>query len=275
MIASPLKAEVLFHLGPVPVTAPVATTWGLMAVLGPARRCDPPAEAGARDRTGGPGAAGPRRSRARSARPCEPTRAPTCRSWPALFIFIAGCNLLALVPGLEPPTAHLETDAALAVIVFFAVHVFGVRARGLSGYLADFAKPSLDHAAAQPDLGVHPHLLADGAPVRQHHERRVRDRHRALAGRPARADPVHGARAAHRPDPGLHLHRPGHGLHRRGGGPAPPAQGKARHELPRPRQHPGRRLRRRHGRASAPRSPRGAPSPPPWTPSPASRTPPA
>ena len=29
-------------------------------------------------------------------------------------------NWSSLVPGVEPPTAHLETDAALALIVFVA-----------------------------------------------------------------------------------------------------------------------------------------------------------
>ena len=33
MIRSPLVAEPLFHLGPIPVTGPVVTTWGLIAVL--------------------------------------------------------------------------------------------------------------------------------------------------------------------------------------------------------------------------------------------------
>ena len=142
MIASPLTSEVLFRIGPVPITTPVATTWGLMAVLtiGCALatrglRLDP-----------GPGQAtlellitsveGQIRETIRvEPRPYLPFLA-------TLFIFIASANLLSLVPGLEPPTAHLETDASLAIIVFFAVHYFGVRARGLGGYLADFAKPT-------------------------------------------------------------------------------------------------------------------------------------
>src|SRR3954467_7100276 len=33
MTESPLIAPIIFHLGPVPVTLPVVTTWGLMAVL--------------------------------------------------------------------------------------------------------------------------------------------------------------------------------------------------------------------------------------------------
>ena len=47
------------------------------------------------------------------------------------------------MPGVEPPTAHLETDAALALIVFVAVVWFGIRSRGLRGYAATFAEPSI------------------------------------------------------------------------------------------------------------------------------------
>ena len=47
------------------------------------------------------------------------------------------------MPGVEPPTAHLETDAALALIVFLAVIWFGIRvAAALRGYLATFASPN-------------------------------------------------------------------------------------------------------------------------------------
>jgi F-type H+-transporting ATPase subunit a len=59
-----------------------------------------------------------------------------------LFVFIFVANWSSLVPGVEPPTAHVETDAALALLVFIAVIVFGVRAGGLRGYLATFASPS-------------------------------------------------------------------------------------------------------------------------------------
>jgi len=33
MTNSPLSLTVLFHVGPVPITAPVAVTWGIMALL--------------------------------------------------------------------------------------------------------------------------------------------------------------------------------------------------------------------------------------------------
>ena len=47
------------------------------------------------------------------------------------------------MPGLRPPTASLETAAALALIVFLAVHVYGLRRRGLRVYLGSYAKPTI------------------------------------------------------------------------------------------------------------------------------------
>jgi F-type H+-transporting ATPase subunit a len=46
------------------------------------------------------------------------------------------------VPGVVPPTAHLETDIALALLVFLAVIYFGILAGGMRGYLASFAVPN-------------------------------------------------------------------------------------------------------------------------------------
>src|ERR1700739_3574348 len=60
-----------------------------------------------------------------------------------LFLFILEANWSSLIPGIEPPTARIETDAALAAIVFFAVIWFGVRARGVAGYLKTFAEPTV------------------------------------------------------------------------------------------------------------------------------------
>jgi len=59
-----------------------------------------------------------------------------------LFMFIFVANWSSLAPSVEPPTARLETDAALALIVFVAVIIFGVRARGIGGYLRTFASPN-------------------------------------------------------------------------------------------------------------------------------------
>jgi F-type H+-transporting ATPase subunit a len=59
-----------------------------------------------------------------------------------LALFIGTANLLGLVPGLHSPTADFSTTAALAVVVFFAVPYYGVRARGLRGYLGRYLEPS-------------------------------------------------------------------------------------------------------------------------------------
>jgi F-type H+-transporting ATPase subunit a len=60
----------------------------------------------------------------------------------SLFLFIAACNLSGQLPGVRPPTASLATTSALAGIVFLAVPVAGIRARGLRGYLRDYFRPN-------------------------------------------------------------------------------------------------------------------------------------
>ena len=59
-----------------------------------------------------------------------------------LFSFIASANLLTIVPGYEPPTGSLSTTAALALCVFIAVPVFGIRQRGWGGYLHSYLQPT-------------------------------------------------------------------------------------------------------------------------------------
>jgi len=141
--ASPLTSIVLFHLGPIAITRPVATTWVIMLVLTTAcwlvtRRLK----------------SRPNTRQAvleiivtgieqqiedvirRDARPFLPLLG-------TLFIFLATANLCGILPGVEAPTSKLETPAALALIVFFSVHYFGVRERGFRGYIASFAKPKL------------------------------------------------------------------------------------------------------------------------------------
>jgi F-type H+-transporting ATPase subunit a len=59
-----------------------------------------------------------------------------------LFIFIAFSNLLAVVPGFNPPTGSLSTTAALAICVFVAVPLYGVSRLGLLTYLKQYAEPT-------------------------------------------------------------------------------------------------------------------------------------
>lgn len=56
----------------------------------------------------------------------------------ALFILV--CNLIGLVPGFYPPTANLNTNAALALTVFVLTHVVGFKKHGIA-YLKHFMGP--------------------------------------------------------------------------------------------------------------------------------------
>ncbi|HET8710361.1 MAG TPA: F0F1 ATP synthase subunit A [Spongiibacteraceae bacterium] len=59
-----------------------------------------------------------------------------------LWIFLVFANLLGLIPGLHSPTRDLSATSALAVLVFLSVHWYGIRVRGLKGYLKEFAEPT-------------------------------------------------------------------------------------------------------------------------------------
>ena len=59
-----------------------------------------------------------------------------------LALYIGTANLLGLLPGMRAPTADFSTTAALAVIVFFAVPFYGIRARGVRGYLRHYLEPT-------------------------------------------------------------------------------------------------------------------------------------
>lgn len=58
-----------------------------------------------------------------------------------LAIFLIFANVFSIFPLMVSPTANLNTTIALAVVVFFAVHYYGVREKGLWGYAKDFANP--------------------------------------------------------------------------------------------------------------------------------------
>ena len=142
-MTSPLVSTVLFHIGPVPISRTVVTTWAVMLVLvlGSAlvtRRL----------------ALSPGRLQsvlelvldAFESQIRETMRVASASYLPliaTLFLFILAATWSSIIPGVEPPTAHIETDAALGLVVFFAVIVFGIRARGFFGYLKSFAEPTL------------------------------------------------------------------------------------------------------------------------------------
>lgn len=59
----------------------------------------------------------------------------------SLAIFIAVANLIGVVPFLISPTRDINTPLALALVVFFSVHYFGIRSKGLINYFKDMASP--------------------------------------------------------------------------------------------------------------------------------------
>jgi len=58
-----------------------------------------------------------------------------------LGIFVLFGNIFSIFPRMVSPTANINTTIALSIIVFFAVHVYGVREKGLWSYIKDFANP--------------------------------------------------------------------------------------------------------------------------------------
>ena len=44
-----------------------------------------------------------------------------------LGLFILTSNLMGIIPGFESPTANINTNAAMAIVVFLSTHVVGVR----------------------------------------------------------------------------------------------------------------------------------------------------
>lgn len=142
MELNPLIPDILFHIGPVPISRAVVTTWVIMAFMFAfafvAFRSSPQTE--------GPAASVLEIVVEGIADQIEEIigRNP----WPfmpllgSLFLFIALANLAAIIPGGSPPTGHIETPAALALIVFGSVHFYGIRERGVTAYLRHYVQPN-------------------------------------------------------------------------------------------------------------------------------------
>jgi F-type H+-transporting ATPase subunit a len=137
-----LDSAVLLAFGDFQLTATVAATWGVMAVLGllswlatrrPAPRpglLQTAAEGIVATLEAAVAAAAP--DHARALLPFVGT----------LWIYLAAANLVGLVPGLHSPTRDLSATSALAVLVFCSVHWYGIRAQGLRSYLRHYLSPS-------------------------------------------------------------------------------------------------------------------------------------
>lgn len=143
METSPLAPDILFVIGPVPISRPVVTTWFIMAILVViawlgTRRADTKAgtlqivleiivetiDTQVRDII------------QRDPKPFLPLIG-------TMFLFLVFANLSAVIPGMKPPTGHIETPAVLAAIVFLSAHYFGIRSRGFRAYGRHYIRPSV------------------------------------------------------------------------------------------------------------------------------------
>lgn len=143
MLNAPLTDVPLFHVGPVPITMAVVTTWVLMAVLAIAARfatrhllISPTQSQTALEMLVETVESQISDTMHIDGRPLLPIVG-------GFFLFILAANWAWLIPGLEPPTARIETDMALAAIVFVAMLYHGIRSRGLGGFLKGFAEPNI------------------------------------------------------------------------------------------------------------------------------------
>lgn len=59
-----------------------------------------------------------------------------------MFLFLATASLCTVIPGYEPPTGSLSTTTALALCVFVAVPIYGIKDQGLANYLKTYVKPT-------------------------------------------------------------------------------------------------------------------------------------
>ncbi|MGZ5052021.1 MAG: F0F1 ATP synthase subunit A [Methylobacter sp.] len=59
-----------------------------------------------------------------------------------LWLFLIVANLVGLIPGLHSPTRDLSVTSALAILVFFSVHWYGIKTQGLKNYLHHYLSPT-------------------------------------------------------------------------------------------------------------------------------------
>jgi F-type H+-transporting ATPase subunit a len=132
----------LFHLGRLPISETVVTTWGLMALLFlvswlSTRRLklEPGPWQVALE-----GIVSTIQGAIEAVLPDYSLNIlPFVAS---LWIFLVIANLTGIIPGLHGPTADLSTTAALAVLVFLSVHWYGIRIHGLRRYLRHYIEPN-------------------------------------------------------------------------------------------------------------------------------------
>lgn len=132
----------VFRIGPLTITNTVVVTWGIMLVLTAA------AWAATRHLGLSPGrwqvmVEGIVAAIEEAIRAVLPDHYRQVMPFIAtLWIFIVVANLVSLIPGLRSPTGDLSLTAGLAILVFLAVHWYGIRSHGLKSYLRHYLQPN-------------------------------------------------------------------------------------------------------------------------------------
>ncbi|MBX3332723.1 MAG: F0F1 ATP synthase subunit A [Nitrospira sp.] len=137
-----MEVNPVFSLGPIGVTVPVVTTWGIMLALVTLSWL------ATRSLQQKPGPTqvvleGVIGAMDRAVREVLPNAATQVLPFiGTLWVFVVVANLVGIIPGLHSPTGALSTTAALAVLVFISVHWFGIRSEGMSAYLKHYLAPN-------------------------------------------------------------------------------------------------------------------------------------
>jgi F-type H+-transporting ATPase subunit a len=63
-----------------------------------------------------------------------------------IFMYIAVCNFMGLIPGFMSPTSNINMTASMALPVFLATHFYGMKVHGVS-YIKHFLGPMRNLAA--------------------------------------------------------------------------------------------------------------------------------
>lgn len=137
-----MENEIVFSLGPLAIGVPVLTTWGIMLVTAAlawlaTRRLD---------MLPGPlqtmveGLVSALEEAVLAVAPEHGRQIMPFIG--TLWLFLIVANLVGLIPGLHSPTRDLSVTSALAVLVFFSVHWFGIKTLGLKQYLRHYLAPS-------------------------------------------------------------------------------------------------------------------------------------
>ncbi len=137
-----MKSAYLFHVGMIPISSAVATTWGIMLALtiflllaGRRFSTEPGLLQSALE--------GIVSAMIDAIEAVIPGKSETLLPFiGTLWVFILISNLCGIVPGLSAPTANLSVTAALAILVFLSVHWYGIKSEGLKRYLHHYTSPS-------------------------------------------------------------------------------------------------------------------------------------